>query len=306
MIKNFFKANHIITMIKQSYFEGWYFKQSNENATIAFIPAFCRDKNGVLSASLQIITNNNSYFLDFKGEDFSFKRPFNIQLKENIFSEDGIVLDIKTEILSVKANLKFSAFTKLKSDIMGPFKYLPFMQCRHGVISMYHKVNGYVELNGEKFEFNSGTGYIESDSGSSFPDVYLWSQCNYNDVEPCSVMVSVAKIPFLFGHFWGCICSVLYRGRQYRVATYCGAKIIEFKKNSAKLRQGNLSFYVERLEENSHYLKAPVFGEMKRLLKESPACKVRYVLKENENTVFDFVCDRAGFEYFNIAATYKM
>lgn len=33
-------------MLQKDYFKGWYFKCSNENKTIAFIPAFHQSKHG--------------------------------------------------------------------------------------------------------------------------------------------------------------------------------------------------------------------------------------------------------------------
>ena len=78
---------------------------------------------------------------------------------------------------------------------MGPFKYFP-MECRHGIISMRHTLEGRLKLNGKEIDFTNGLGYIEKDSGRSFPSSYVWVQANDFD-EPCSIMASVADIPFL-------------------------------------------------------------------------------------------------------------
>jgi hypothetical protein len=81
------------------------------------------------------------------------------------------------------------------------------MECHHGIVSMKHDVQGKVAFNGEEMDFNDGVGYIETDSGVSFPEGYTWIHSNdFN--ENCSIMAAVAKIPFLKRHFWGCICVV--------------------------------------------------------------------------------------------------
>jgi tocopherol cyclase len=54
---------------------------------------------------------------------------------------------------------------------------------------------GRVLLNGRELNFTGGKGYIEGDSGRSFPKSYTWVQCNDFTVE-CSIMVSVVHIPF--------------------------------------------------------------------------------------------------------------
>lgn len=50
-------------MYNQDYFKGWYFKCSNENKTIAFIPAF-HQSNHEKTASLQIITDYTAFNLE--------------------------------------------------------------------------------------------------------------------------------------------------------------------------------------------------------------------------------------------------
>ena len=42
----------------------------------------------------------------------------------------------------VVGKLIFSKFTPLKYDVMGPFRYIPFMQCRHSVFSLAHNIKG--------------------------------------------------------------------------------------------------------------------------------------------------------------------
>ena len=59
---------------------------------------------------------------------------------------------------------------------MGPFSYIPGMECRHAVYSMKHTVNGEIRVNEQIIRFKNDMGYMEGDSGTSFPDRYIWTQ----------------------------------------------------------------------------------------------------------------------------------
>jgi len=283
----------------KSYFKGWYFKHTGKDGSIAFIPSYHIDRWGNKSSNLQIITSVHSFNLEFPYEDLSIrKEPLKLSLGNNIFSLDGIYLDIKAENFSVKAEIKYTQVTPLNRDIMGPFQYLP-MQCRHGVISMYHKLSGYVKINGTLYDFNDGLGYIETDSGSSFPRAYLWTQCSFYDDFPCSIMLSIADIPMLMTHFKGCICAIFYKGKDYRLATYNGVKVLQIKENRAIIKQKNLLFSAELLKNNPKELKAPKKGELVNTIHESISSEVRYRLLNGDEIIFDFISYDASFEFVN-------
>lgn len=58
------------------------------------------------------------------------------------FSEKGISLDVDTEECQIHGKFEFGRMKRLKYNIMGPFQYLPHMQCKHSVVSMQHPVRG--------------------------------------------------------------------------------------------------------------------------------------------------------------------
>ena len=277
------------------YFEGWYLKHQNRDDTIAFIPAVHADQNGQWTVSLQIVTEEGSWYFTYPKEACRISRkPFGVRVGRNIFTEKGIKLDIKSRDLTVKGSIAYGPFDRLKYDIMGFFKYIPFLQCSHGVLSMHHSLRGGLTVNGRKISMTGGRGYIETDKGRSFPKSYLWTQCGFG--ERSSVMLSAADIPFLGFHFQGCICVVHCRGREYRMATYLGVRIEEYGEGRVTVRQGKMRLCVHRLEEASHDLKAPVRGEMTRTIRESPSCRVRYEFWLGDGLVFDIISEHASFE----------
>ncbi|MCX5775323.1 MAG: tocopherol cyclase family protein [Firmicutes bacterium] len=108
---------------------------------------------------------------------------------------------------------------------MGFFGYLGFMECYHGVVSMTHFLEGQLTLNETTIEFHHSKGYAEKDWGRSFPKAYVWFQSNHFSDITTSVLFSYADIPFMGRHFQGLIVNLLYQGKEYRFATYNGAKI---------------------------------------------------------------------------------
>lgn len=278
------------------FFEGWYFKQQTRERTVAFIPARHIDERGRRSASVQVITDGCSACVEFPYESFEVNRENGlfIAIGPNRFSLMGADVDIDADGLCVRGELRYRAVKPPRYDIMGPFRFFP-MQCRHSVVSIRHSVSGALVMNGETLSFDSATGYIEGDSGKSFPARYVWTQC-VSEGEPSSVMLSVADIPFAGLHFTGVIGFVYMDGKERRIATYLGAAPIETKRGVVAVRQGKYLLRAELLAENPALLRAPVHGGMTRMIRESAACRVRYVLMENGRTLFDFVSDRAGFE----------
>lgn len=279
-------------MYNQDYFKGWYFKCSNENKTIAFIPAF-HQSNHEKTASLQVITDDAAFNIPFQSLQYR-KNPLAIKIGENIFSENGIRLQIKNNDLSANGVLHFHDILPIQYDIMGLFKFVPLMQCRHSVYSMRHRINGQIIVNGQQYVFQNGIGYIEGDYGSSFPKEYIWTQCHFNNN---SLMLSVADIPFLGFHFTGIIGVVLLNGKEYRIATYLGAKVKQIDKNTVTVKQEDFQLMAKLIQKNEHQLYAPDNGRMCRIIHESASCKAYYQFSHKDEILCEFINERASFEF---------
>ena len=209
-----------------------------------------------------------------------------------LFSKRGIVISLP----GVSGEVSYGPLTPLRTDIMGPFQHLP-MQCRHGVISMRHALSGSLTVDGDCRSFDGGLGYIEKDSGNSFPRSYQWIHCN-DFPEPCSIMVSIAHIPFAGVSFTGCICAIVYGGREYRLATYNGVRILATSPDHICLSQGKLLLEIDISAANAgHPLRAPVRGKMSSTIREVSSASVRACLWDNNERVFDLRSNSATFEY---------
>lgn len=285
------------------YFEGWYLKhQSKSGQTLALIPAFHMDAGGRRAASLQIISDRQAWWLEYPAPQFhTDPGRFQVRLGPSSFGSRGVDLHVEQDGLSLHGALRYGPFAALQSDIMGPFRLFGEMQCSHGVLSMGHSLQGALRLNGEEIDFSNGTGYIETDRGRSFPSAYLWTQCAWDSPERGRLMLAVATVPLPVGSFTGCICSVLYQGREYRLATYRGARIEEWSPSGATIRQGKYRLKVELLEPRTQPLRAPAEGLMERTVHESLCAPTRYSLWHGEALLFQHTDPSASFEYSGFA-----
>lgn len=278
----------------KDYFCGWYFRCQSEDHTVALIPAI-HMTGGVGSGSIQFISDEGNWNVTLPGKGLRMQKDKpRAMLGSNIFREDGIWLDLHTDGLSAEGKLRFDGLSPLRYDIMGPFRYMPFMECRHSVVSMRHTVNGSLRINGRSYDFQNGTGYIEGDRGRSFPKRYVWTQCCF---EGGSLMLSVAEIPFGPMSFTGIIGVIRLHGKEYRLATYLGARVLSISSGAVTAQQGELMLTATLLEKSGHLLQAPAKGAMTRLIRENVACHARYQLHHRGHTVWSLETTKAAFEY---------
>ncbi len=286
------------------YFEGWYFKhQSPEGAALALIPALHIDRSGRRSASLQVLTDSGSWWLEYPDAGLrACEQDLQIQLDRSSFGRRGVQVQVEREGLSLHGALRYGPFTPIRSDIMGPFRFFAGMECAHGVVSMGHPLMGTLTLNGTAMDFSGGTGYVETDRGRSFPETYLWTQCVWPGPRGGSLMLSVATIPLPVGRFTGCICAIVYGGREYRLATYLGARAVAWSPAGAEIRQGKYRLTVELLAGQGRTLRAPVEGSMGRAIRESLCARLRYSFWSGGTLLFSHTDPCASFEYADRSA----
>lgn len=277
---------------KRGWFYGWYFKCQSETQTLAVIPAVHRT-GSVKTCSVQIITEEQSWTVSFPKEAFR-QRGRVIAIGKNRFGKRGIRLSVCAPGLNVEGKLAFGDLFPLKYPVMGPFSLIPFLECRHSIWSMKHRVWGSVSVNGTPFSFDGAQGYWEGDRGRSFPREYIWTQCSFPEG---ALMLSVADIPIAGFHFRGLIGVVVLDGREYRFGTYLGAKTSEIGNGRVKVVQGRMELEAALLEQTGKPLKAPARGKMVRTIHESAACRARYCFRKDNRTLLSFETDRASFEY---------
>jgi tocopherol cyclase len=156
---------------------------------------------------------------------------------------------------------------------MGWYRYVPLMECYHGVVSLDHEIRGKLQCNDEVIDFNQGRGYIEKDWGSSMPESWIWMQSNHFPEEGTSFMLSVARIPWIGKTFTGFLGYFHHQGKTMTFATYTGARIriTDYSTNSVmiSIKSGGLLIEITGHNHSEAPIKAPVMGAMERIIHES-------------------------------------
>lgn len=291
----------------KNYFEGWYFKNTNGKNGISFIPGISINEEEK-RAFVQIVTVDHSYYVNYSIEEFEFSfDPFWIKIGNNFFSKDNIHIDIKddSQRLVVYGDIEYSSNKNIDVDflnpnIMGPFSYIPFMECNHAILSMKSNSNGLININNHKIKFKNGTGYIEKDWGCSFPKSYIWCQGNNFKDSDSSFMISIADIPFKVFSFRGIICSLIIDNKEFRFATYNNAKLIKYDidEDSLDITLKKGRYYLNLKSEYAigHKLFAPVKGKMEKDIFESISAIITVTLKKDELVLFSDTSINCGLE----------
>ncbi|MFX0017017.1 MAG: tocopherol cyclase family protein [Promethearchaeota archaeon] len=260
--------------IAPSRFEGWYYKlvHQNREAAIAIIPGFSSAHPS--QAFIQIfngITGDYQYN-KFSLNDFRYtKNKFEVFIAKNYFSTNMIKLDLSTQDQVVKGELIFKnqvpwPIKFLSPGAMGPFAFLPRMECSHAVLSFDNEIYGNLSVNGEEVSFDHGRGYIEKDWGSSFPSGYVWMQSNHFPEQRVSFMASIARIPYLGRSFTGFLSGFLYKDKLYLFSTYNRSKLMDLTINknqvSFKLVKKKQVLEINAIQAKSSDLRSPIQGKM--------------------------------------------
>lgn len=292
------------------YFEGWYFKfvdRAGEQIW-SVIPgvSFSADSHSFIQA-IHAGTGNSQY-IRFPLEAFSFDRKeLLVQVGPNRFTGDRVSLDLRADNFQMQGELQLQQLhhfpvTLTAPGIMGWYSYVPFMECYHGVVSMQHGISGSLTVDGSEIRFDGGKGYIEKDWGRSMPSDWIWIQSNHFRNDPgASFMISLARIPWLRGHFPGFLSFLLADGKLYRFATYNRSQVesVEVTEGhvSILLKNSKYRLKIEALIKDGGVLKAPRHGAMDREIRESIVSAVELKLTGKDGgTIFKDTGDFAGLE----------
>jgi hypothetical protein len=213
------------------YFEGWYYKliSADYQHAIAVIPGISYSETGnhafiQTMDGIQKTSRYERFDLDaFKPDN----RNFEVAVGGNNFNNSQIDLHLPHLSGSVRfLNTVPYEGSFFSPGIMGWYSFVPFMQCYHGLVSIDHQLDGALMLNDLLVDFTGGKGYIEKDWGSSFPEAWVWTQCNnFENHDRLSIMASVAHIPWLGSHFIGFLAIVYLNGKIKVFTTYTNAKM---------------------------------------------------------------------------------
>tara|TARA_B100000767_G_C19770979_1_gene539998 strand:- start:2579 stop:3550 length:972 start_codon:yes stop_codon:yes gene_type:complete len=299
----------------KKFFEGWYYKIISEDQKNAFaiIPGIAMDNTGLKQAFIQVLDGKKlkATYHKFKAFDFlANQKKHDLQIQTNRFTTNSIELDLP----DLKGKLEFTNIKSwsnsfLSPGIMGPFSFVPFMECYHGILSMDHGIKGSLTHNNKIISFNQGRGYIEKDWGHSFPQGYIWMQSNHFSESGVSIKASIARIPWLGFSFIGHIAGILVAGTLIEFTTYNGTRLMDCsiseKHVSFKMENRNYSLSIFAERERATTLAAPVAGFMDARIEESMNAQIQVKLtnKITNHILLDDIGMCAGLE---VAGNYKL
>lgn len=282
---------------KKDFFEGWYFKmvdRSEKNA-YAIIPgvSIARDplKSHAFVMFMDARAQRMRYFRypldDLKASD----KKFELSIGRSSFSIDEMRLNLEQKGDLITARISFKdtypwPVKLLSPGVMGWYAFVPGMECYHGILSMDHAIEGFIEADSIRTDLTGGRGYIEKDWGVSMPSSWIWMQTNHFDREGISLSGSIAKIPWLGNYFTGYIFGFLYDKKLYKFTTYSGAKVtgLDVTDDNIWIRLENKVYRLDIDADRSEgvELPAPKLGEMTAKVNESlRSCINVTLLKKN-------------------------
>lgn len=273
---------------KRKYFEGWYYKIVNASETKAFaiIPGIAIDEEGTKHAFIQVLDGKErtSDYSRFPGNKFIPQSgSLDIHIGENRFTENSIQLAL-TQIEGYLSFVDNVPWPKpiYSPGIMGPYAFVPFMECYHEIVSMNHTIQGKLEINGELIDFTDGKGYIEKDWGRSFPSAYVWMQSNHFQQPNISIKASVAKIPWIKNSFIGFIAGIWINDQLIQFTTYNKTRLrkCQITKVKVELTMENESYLLEIIAHCDHatVLASPILGMMDGRIEESMTSTIEVML----------------------------
>ena len=283
---------------KKNYFEGWYFKMVSENdsSIISIIPGISISEDGLEQhAFIQMIdgVSATTHYFTFPIEEFSFsKKNFAISIGENYFSKDLLKVNLQNDSTHINGEIKMENLTSYSTgrifnhSIMGWYRFVPKMECYHGVVSLNHSLNGLLSVNEKTHNFTNGKGYIEKDWGSSMPSTWIWLQSNNFKAKNSSFMLSVANVPWRNKSFNGFLGFYYLDTKVHRFATYKSTKLEVqiLDENTLKISIYNrkYTFIIDAHRNSMGILKAPSSGSMDRRIPESVDAKMKITVFNNK------------------------
>jgi hypothetical protein len=293
---------------RRPFFEGWYFKISDnpgKNAW-AIIPGIYKDRDPSLDEAFVMILDGRSNqvsYHDYPVSEFMANEDsFNIRVGSNFFAADHITLNLP----NLHGHLQFHDLSPWPVSwrapgIMGWYAWFP-MECYHGLISMDHAITGILDDGQRQVDLTGGRGYIEKDWGRNFPKTWIWIQANHFEDPGVSLTASVARIPFYWRVFPGFIIGLQLGSRLYRFATYLGSTLerVHLDGNTVQIivRSKEAVLEIEGKQGPTALLPAPTPGQgMVPRVRESIKAQVQVRLADGSGaTIYEGQSQQGGME----------
>jgi len=295
---------------QKNYFEGWYFKHVSKDlnyvfSIIAGVSLTSHDPHAFIQI-LNGITAETDY-ITYPINKFTWEKThLYLGIGDSVFTDKFMNLSIERENIYLSGYVEYNNIiryprTLLSPGIMGWYSFVPYMECKHGIISVNHDLKGKIMFNGNSIDLNNGKGYIEKDWGTSFPEAWIWIQSNNFSNHDTSFTFSIAKIPWLGRFFMGFISFLYLNGRFFLFSTYNKSVITKIAHDNVsvtiEMKSNNAILNVNVVKNSFGELRAPASGDMSRRIKESIDSTIDLTLHDKDGKlIYEDSGKRAGLE----------
>ena len=299
------------TLKGRRYFEGWYYRVTSADSKRAFvfIPGVSLAPDPSDSHSfIQYIDGQTgrSGYVRYALEEF---RPepgrLDVRVGASRFRLDRVELDLQDGDFSVRGTLGLSGIHGwpvrfLAPGCMGPFRFVPGLECLHGIVSFDHDLSGSLSVNGRDLDFDSGRGYIEKDWGHSMPRAWIWLQTNNFGKRRACLTVSIANVPWLGSSFTGMVAALWFDNRLHPFTTWNRSRLSRLETGErlrVRIENRGEALELEAETPPGAELASPESGAMSGRIRETLDAEVRVrLLGRDGSCLFEGTGTRAGLE----------
>ena len=218
---------------KKPHFETWRVKfvTANHSQSVLFTISVCYGKYPTCAIQIQDGNTGATNIIELSPEKLkASKKCFDVSVDNFKLNSYGLNLDFCSGGIELCGSLKFGPFKSfpksiLSPGIMGPLSFNPFLPVHHAIISMNHKVDGEIKINGKNYLFDEGSGYIEKSWGNFYPKSWVMIQCHTFNIENTSFFFVAAPAQLQNRTMQGMLCFLKNGDKIYNLSMYKGAKI---------------------------------------------------------------------------------
>jgi tocopherol cyclase len=263
------------------FFEGWYFRLSFAGRSICLIPGVSVGWDPHAFVMVADSHSRTSRLLRYELSDFSCgMRTLNIRVEESSFSLCAARLNLCQDNFSLTGLLYFDRVRTYPGGCsMGLAAHLPRLECYTQICALDGRVNGQINLGGERIDITDGRLYVEKNWGRSFPKRYTWMQGHLGSGAGFSC--SVGRVPVGPGAFEGMIACVYDGERFYEFHTLKGGRHrLELWQDEARLEaiSGHYALRLRVWGGHPLTLSAPDGGDMATAVRERLDARAKLVL----------------------------
>lgn len=268
---------------KAPCFEGFYLKTAKKDGTtLVVICGFAKSKEKS-HAFIQVSTQSlETFYFEYPLYELKInEEAFNFSIRNNEFSQNGIYIKEN----DCEVDLTFSDFTfwnrtYLNPSIMGVLAYVPFVECKHDIISPSLTVLGHANLKAETLIFDNTSGYIDKNWGRSFPKDYFWGHISNFENPSVSIQFAKAKPKWLFWKIPVYIGFLRLNHEIHLFKSWKKGKMTLTNVGQDEVLLQNRKFKIKIKFENGRplNLKAPIEGKLDHLILERAGILTRVTI----------------------------